>query len=103
MCGLSKDRNYSEHPPNTPVDLPQALKDGVRTRSFSAAFQILFSGSEQESRSASLYSVNTFSLPLRYRKIPGDKCQGGVNPVREVKDLKKKCTSNFLSPEKQVC
>uniref|UniRef100_A0A2K5XAI5 Sortilin n=1 Tax=Mandrillus leucophaeus TaxID=9568 RepID=A0A2K5XAI5_MANLE len=36
-----------------------------------------------------------------YRKIPGDKCQGGVNPVREVKDLKKKCTSNFLSPEKQ--
>ncbi|XP_058394686.1 sortilin isoform X3 [Diceros bicornis minor] len=36
-----------------------------------------------------------------YRKIPGDKCQGGVSPVREVKDLKKKCTSNFLSPEKQ--
>uniref|UniRef100_A0A8D1MJL1 Sortilin n=1 Tax=Sus scrofa TaxID=9823 RepID=A0A8D1MJL1_PIG len=36
-----------------------------------------------------------------YRKIPGDRCQGGVNPAREVKDLKKKCTSNFLSPEKQ--
>ncbi|KAF6075978.1 sortilin 1 [Phyllostomus discolor] len=38
---------------------------------------------------------------MAYRKIPGDKCQGGVNPVREVKDLKKKCTSNFLNPEMQ--
>uniref|UniRef100_A0A8C5LCJ9 Sortilin n=1 Tax=Jaculus jaculus TaxID=51337 RepID=A0A8C5LCJ9_JACJA len=36
-----------------------------------------------------------------YRKIPGDKCQGGMNPAREVKDLKKKCTSNFLNPKTQ--
>ncbi|KAK7797830.1 hypothetical protein U0070_004243 [Myodes glareolus] len=36
-----------------------------------------------------------------YRKIPGDRCQGGMNPAREVKDLKKKCTSNFLNPKKQ--
>uniref|UniRef100_A0A8D2J9K5 Sortilin n=1 Tax=Varanus komodoensis TaxID=61221 RepID=A0A8D2J9K5_VARKO len=33
-----------------------------------------------------------------YRKIPGDKCLGGENPNREETDLKKKCTSNYLSP-----
>ncbi|XP_066481524.1 sortilin isoform X2 [Tiliqua scincoides] len=32
-----------------------------------------------------------------YRKIPGDKCQGGENPVREETELKKKCTSNYLN------
>ncbi|XP_075766505.1 proteasome subunit alpha type-5 isoform X2 [Pelodiscus sinensis] len=37
-----------------------------------------------------------------YRRIPGDKCQGGENPSREVTDLKKKCTSNLLSPSQQV-
>ncbi|XP_028925241.1 sortilin isoform X1 [Ornithorhynchus anatinus] len=36
-----------------------------------------------------------------YRKIPGDKCQGGMSPDREEKDLKRKCRSNFLSPDKQ--
>ncbi|XP_017901345.1 PREDICTED: sortilin isoform X3 [Capra hircus] len=48
-----------------------------------------------------LYGREEHLTTSGYRKIPGDKCQGGVNPVREVKDLKKKCTSNFLSPEKQ--
>ncbi|XP_038604872.1 sortilin isoform X1 [Tachyglossus aculeatus] len=36
-----------------------------------------------------------------YRKIPGDKCQGGMSPDREEKDLKRKCRSNYLSPDKQ--
>ncbi|XP_069800768.1 sortilin [Dendropsophus ebraccatus] len=33
---------------------------------------------------------------LGYRKIPGDKCTGGINPVRQEMDMKKKC-SNDLS------
>lgn len=49
----------------------------------------------------SLSASDQALLPFRYRKIPGDKCQGGMNPAREVKDLKKKCTSNFLNPTKQ--
>ncbi|XP_034977677.2 sortilin isoform X2 [Zootoca vivipara] len=32
-----------------------------------------------------------------YRKIPGDKCVGGENPIRQETDLKKKCTSNYLN------
>ncbi|XP_045673282.1 sortilin isoform X3 [Phyllostomus hastatus] len=48
-----------------------------------------------------LYGKEEHLTTNGYRKIPGDKCQGGVNPVREVKDLKKKCTSNFLNPEMQ--
>lgn len=38
----------------------------------------------------------------RYRKIPGDKCSGGESPSREEKDMKKKCTSNFLNPSQLV-
>ncbi|CAH2221103.1 sortilin isoform X2 [Pelobates cultripes] len=30
-----------------------------------------------------------------YRKIPGDKCAGGMNPVREEMDLRKKCTNGL--------
>lgn len=106
MLGLFKAENCKTSPKrlygfSTPLPHPR-LKGGVRMRNFSIVFQILFSGNRPESRNISLYSVNKFSLPFRYRKIPGDRCKGGVNPVREVKDLKKKCTSNFLSPEKQV-
>ncbi|XP_056413822.1 sortilin isoform X2 [Hyla sarda] len=40
---------------------------------------------------------------LGYRKIPGDKCTGGINPVREEMDMKKKCTNDFYasSPKTQ--
>lgn len=38
----------------------------------------------------------------RYRKIPGDKCQGGENPVREEIELKTKCTSNYLNQSQLV-
>lgn len=48
-----------------------------------------------------LYGKEEHLTTNGYRKIPGDKCQGGMNPAREVKDLKKKCTSNFLNPTKQ--
>ncbi|XP_027011648.2 sortilin isoform X2 [Tachysurus fulvidraco] len=34
-----------------------------------------------------------------YRKIPGDGCEGGVQPERKVIDLSKKCASNLLSSE----
>ncbi|GCC29488.1 hypothetical protein chiPu_0007930 [Chiloscyllium punctatum] len=33
-----------------------------------------------------------------YRKIPGDKCYGGVQVNRLVKDMSKKCVSNLLAP-----
>ncbi|XP_053310265.1 sortilin [Spea bombifrons] len=33
-----------------------------------------------------------------YRKIPGDKCVGGVNPIREEMDMRRKCTGD-LAPE----
>ncbi|XP_063811280.1 sortilin [Pseudophryne corroboree] len=32
-----------------------------------------------------------------YRKIPGDKCIGGVNPMREEMDMKQKCTNDMSS------
>ncbi|CAO2599743.1 Sort1 [Lemmus lemmus] len=48
-----------------------------------------------------LYGKEEHLTTNGYRKIPGDRCQGGMNPAREVKDLKKKCTSNFLNPRKQ--
>ncbi|KAF7693450.1 hypothetical protein HF521_008766 [Silurus meridionalis] len=34
-----------------------------------------------------------------YRKIPGDRCEGGVQPERKLIDLSKKCVSNLLIPE----
>ncbi|XP_066528812.1 sortilin isoform X2 [Hoplias malabaricus] len=34
-----------------------------------------------------------------YRKIPGDRCEGGMVPERQVIDLSKKCVSNLLRPE----
>ncbi|XP_051269826.1 sortilin isoform X2 [Dicentrarchus labrax] len=33
-----------------------------------------------------------------YRKIPGDKCEGGFQPDRKETDLKRMCTSNALRP-----
>ncbi|XP_005367979.1 sortilin [Microtus ochrogaster] len=48
-----------------------------------------------------LYGKEEHLTTNGYRKIPGDRCQGGMSPAREVKDLKKKCTSNFLIPKKQ--
>lgn len=38
----------------------------------------------------------------RYRKIPGDKCEGGKNPERKVIDMSTKCISNLLDPQLQV-
>eukprot|EP00062_Callorhinchus_milii_P014248 gi/632963318/ref/XP_007897813.1/ PREDICTED: sortilin [Callorhinchus milii] len=35
-----------------------------------------------------------------YRKIPGDKCQGGIQLNRSEEDISKKCISNLLIPEK---
>lgn len=37
-----------------------------------------------------------------YRKIPGDKCEGGKQPVRTVTDLSTKCVSNLLDPQLQI-
>uniref|UniRef100_A0A671LWZ7 Sortilin n=1 Tax=Sinocyclocheilus anshuiensis TaxID=1608454 RepID=A0A671LWZ7_9TELE len=34
-----------------------------------------------------------------YRKIPGDKCEGGEEPERRVIDLSKRCVSNLLEPQ----
>ncbi|XP_030639983.1 sortilin 1b [Chanos chanos] len=34
-----------------------------------------------------------------YRKIPGDKCEGGMEPERKVIDLKQRCISNLLDPQ----
>ncbi|XP_036386861.1 sortilin isoform X2 [Megalops cyprinoides] len=34
-----------------------------------------------------------------YRKIPGDKCEGGTMPERKEIDLSKNCVSNLLGPE----
>uniref|UniRef100_A0A673N3K9 Sortilin-like n=1 Tax=Sinocyclocheilus rhinocerous TaxID=307959 RepID=A0A673N3K9_9TELE len=34
-----------------------------------------------------------------YRKIPGDKCEGGKEPERRVIDLSKRCVSNLLEPQ----
>ncbi|KAL7884946.1 hypothetical protein AOLI_G00077160 [Acnodon oligacanthus] len=36
-----------------------------------------------------------------YRKIPGDKCEGGKEPQRKVIDVRSKCVSNLLEPELQ--
>ncbi|XP_026125965.1 sortilin-like [Carassius auratus] len=34
-----------------------------------------------------------------YRKIPGDKCEGGKEPERRVIDLSTRCVSNLLDPQ----
>uniref|UniRef100_A0A667WGZ9 Sortilin n=1 Tax=Myripristis murdjan TaxID=586833 RepID=A0A667WGZ9_9TELE len=34
-----------------------------------------------------------------YRKIPGDKCEGGTTPERKEIDLSKRCVSDLLGPE----
>lgn len=35
----------------------------------------------------------------RYRKIPGDECEGGTQPERKVVDLSKTCVSSLISTE----
>uniref|UniRef100_A0A8B9FSX6 Sortilin 1 n=1 Tax=Amazona collaria TaxID=241587 RepID=A0A8B9FSX6_9PSIT len=45
-----------------------------------------------------LYGRRELLRTSGYRKIPGDQCSGGESPAREETDLKKKCTSNLLSP-----
>uniref|UniRef100_A0A8C3HEW2 Sortilin 1 n=1 Tax=Chrysemys picta bellii TaxID=8478 RepID=A0A8C3HEW2_CHRPI len=45
-----------------------------------------------------LYGRQELLTTRGYRKIPGDKCSGGKSPSREVTDLKRKCTSNLLTP-----
>ncbi|XP_043970354.1 LOW QUALITY PROTEIN: sortilin-like [Gambusia affinis] len=37
-----------------------------------------------------------------YRKIPGDKCEGGQMPQRKEIDLSKRCVSDLVSPELQT-
>ncbi|KAF4072320.1 hypothetical protein AMELA_G00261690 [Ameiurus melas] len=37
-----------------------------------------------------------------YRKIPGDKCEGGQNIERKVTDMRKKCVSDLLDPQLQT-
>ncbi|XP_013875548.1 sortilin 1b [Austrofundulus limnaeus] len=37
-----------------------------------------------------------------YRKIPGDKCEGGEVPVRKEIDLRERCVSDQVTPELQV-
>ncbi|XP_061644020.1 sortilin 1b [Phyllopteryx taeniolatus] len=37
-----------------------------------------------------------------YRKIPGDKCQGGMIPERKEIDLSERCVSDLLGPEIQI-
>ncbi|NXP47894.1 SORT protein, partial [Heliornis fulica] len=49
-----------------------------------------------------LYGRQELLRTSGYRKIPGDKCAGGESPSREETDMKKKCTSNFLSPSQLV-
>ncbi|TSW62352.1 Sortilin [Bagarius yarrelli] len=39
---------------------------------------------------------------IGYRKIPGDKCEGGVNPKRQEIDMSKKCVSDLLDPQLQT-
>lgn len=34
-----------------------------------------------------------------YRKIPGDKCEGGKMPERKEIDLSKRCVSDLVGPE----
>ncbi|NWT06951.1 SORT protein, partial [Mionectes macconnelli] len=45
-----------------------------------------------------LYGRRELLRTSGYRKIPGDRCSGGESPSREEKDMKKKCTSDFLNP-----
>ncbi|XP_051627590.1 sortilin isoform X1 [Manacus candei] len=45
-----------------------------------------------------LYGRRELLRTSGYRKIPGDKCSGGESPSREETDMKKKCTSDLLSP-----
>ncbi|XP_067387624.1 sortilin [Emydura macquarii macquarii] len=45
-----------------------------------------------------LYGRQELLKTTGYRKIPGDKCHGGVNMSRQETDLKRKCTSNLLNP-----
>uniref|UniRef100_A0A8C3KJ55 Sortilin 1 n=1 Tax=Calidris pygmaea TaxID=425635 RepID=A0A8C3KJ55_9CHAR len=49
-----------------------------------------------------LYGRRELLKTSGYRKIPGDKCSGGESPSREERDMKKKCTSNFLNPSQLV-
>lgn len=42
--------------------------------------------------------IYSFAL-CSYRKIPGDRCEAGIQPERKLTDLSKKCVSNLLHPE----
>jgi len=37
-----------------------------------------------------------------YRRVPGDRCEGGFQPDRKETDLKRSCVSNSLSPKSLV-
>lgn len=43
-----------------------------------------------------------FIYPIRYRKIPGDQCEGGFQPTRKEIELKRICTSNLLHQNSPV-
>ncbi|KAJ1137845.1 hypothetical protein NDU88_004241 [Pleurodeles waltl] len=45
-----------------------------------------------------LFGREELLITKGYRKIPGDQCTGGINPSREEKNLKAKCSSDLLQP-----
>ncbi|XP_078500882.1 sortilin [Lissotriton helveticus] len=49
-----------------------------------------------------LFGREELLITKGYRKIPGDQCTGGINPSREEKNLKGKCTSDLLQPKAMV-
>lgn len=49
-----------------------------------------------------LFGREELLITKGYRKIPGDQCIGGINPSREEKNLKGKCTGDLLQPKAMV-
>ncbi|KAJ1082704.1 hypothetical protein NDU88_002869 [Pleurodeles waltl] len=45
-----------------------------------------------------LFGREELLITKGYRKLPGDRCTGGINPSREEKNLKAKCSSDLLQP-----
>lgn len=47
---------------------------------------------------ANHHTLLIVSLIYSYRKIPGDKCEGGEMPERKEIDLSKRCVSDLVGP-----
>ena len=50
-------------------------------------------------QTANSHTLLIVSLVHSYRKIPGDKCEGGKMPERKEIDLSKNCVSDLVGPE----